>query len=229
MAELNVERIPRRSIGPWLLGIVALAVLAWAIEWNPDDRANPITATGTPVGQAPAGGTMADVPLVRGGDADPVGTVALVPAANVRGAPAEVNGYLGHIARRRGTAGTSAAPAETADALRRLATAVQAVAGDALPALRPAADSLRVAAGALQREADLARQAPLARDAFVLGAAMLRQVQERRVPAAGGLADALAHAAEAVDPARPFAGQGRAVQRYLDTAGALLERVAHSR
>jgi len=106
---------------------------------------------------------------------------------------------------------------------------VQAVAGDAANGLRPAVDSLRRAATALQGERDAARQAPLARDAFVLGAAMVRQIQERRAPAAGGMADALAHAAEAVDPARPLAEQGRAVQRYLDTAGAVLERVARSR
>jgi hypothetical protein len=32
-----------------------------------------------------------------------------------------------------------------------------------------------------------------------------------------------------VNPARPLAEQGRVVQRYLDTAGAVLERIAAAR
>jgi len=228
MAELNVERIPRRSIGPWLLGFVAIAVLVWAIGWNPDDRANPVTATGTPAGRPPVGGSTGDVPLVRTAADAEAGAALAVPSANVRGAPAPVNDYLRHITRRRGSAAAPTA-ADAAEALTRLAAASTAAAGDAANVVGPAADSLRRLAGVLRREPDSLRHAPLVRDGFVLGAALLRQVQERRAPAAGGIADALAHAAEAVNPARPLAEQGRIVQRYLDTAGAVLERIAAAR
>lgn len=216
MAELNVERIPRRSIGPWLLGFVAIAVLVWAIGWNPDDRANPVTATGTPAGRPPVGGSTGDVPLVRTAADAEAGAALAVPS---------VNDYLRHITRRRGSAAAPTA-ADAAEALTRLAAASTAAAGDAANVVGPAADSLRRLAGVLRREPDSLRHAPLVRDGFVLGAALLRQVQERRAPAAGGIADALAHAAEAVNPARPLAEQGRIVQRYLDTAGAVLERIA---
>ena len=223
MAELNVERVPRRSAGPWLLGILALAVLAWAVNFNTNEDANPVIATGSPAGLAPVGGSTNDVPLVRGGDADPAGTVPLVPAASVRGAPAAVNAYLGAITRHRAAASPGAP--EVVGALRRLADAMVAAAGTQARVVGPAADSLRRLAGALQGENDAARQPAIVRDAFVLATGALRELQERRAPAAGGVADALAHAAEAVDPRRPLDGQGRAVQRWLDTAGAVLEQV----
>ena len=223
MAELNVERVPRRSAGPWLLGILALGVLAWAVNFNTNEDANPVFATGSPAGRSPTGGSTPDVPLVRGGDAGPVGTMSIVPAASVRGAPAAVNGYLATITRHRAVAALGAP--ELVGTLRQLADAMVAAAGTQRSAVGPAADSLRRLAGALQAESDAARQPAIVRDAFVLASGALRVLQERQAPASGSVADALGHAAEAVDARRPLAQQGRAVQRWLDTAGAVLERV----
>ena len=37
--------------------LLALAVLAWAVNFNTNEDANPVIATGSPAGLAPAGGS----------------------------------------------------------------------------------------------------------------------------------------------------------------------------
>jgi hypothetical protein len=97
-------------------------------------------------------------------------------------------------------------------------------AGSPPPCRRPR--SLRGLAAQLQGEADGVRQAALVQQAFGTATAMLRQVQEARLPAAGGQVDLLNRAAGQLDARRPLAEQRAAVQHVFDMAGSVLERVA---
>lgn len=121
MADINVER-KERSIWPWIIGLIVLALLLWALlkMFHKDD--NPAPAAAPTVVDTAAGGNPSDTMVVPGAGnpnaapLDSAGAPSTTPAA---GAPGDTtNGAAQAPGAGTGTSTTGGAAGTTTDTTR---------------------------------------------------------------------------------------------------------------
>ena len=197
MAQIEIQE-KKRSVWPWVLAALLLALLAWWLLSRGNDTADDGVVTETGSGIV----------------ADPVATDAGATAT-----PAAVGAFLTYV-EQSGTRGEMGLNHEyTADGLRRLADALAALnTGAGADGLNEQLAQIRTRADALQREASSTRHAELTRDAFTTAADAVETLQERRFPALSSHSDALDEAAGAVQPGTQLLEQRQAVHGFFERA-----------
>lgn len=214
MAQLDIERKPHGSMGwLWLLIALIIIVAVWWFVWG---------AHGARVATTRADSTAAMVARTpRARDTSAMANAA-PPAASVVGATSAVNAFVTFVSDNRSDS-MATDHSHTAAGLRNLAAAGEALAGSAtgMPAVTARADSLRHYADQLQQASTSSRHSELARQAFMVGATMLRELGPAHNVGKSALDD-LQRAAEAVSPRTPLLEQRSAVQHYWDTAASVV-------
>jgi hypothetical protein len=200
--NFRVER-RRRSAAPWIVGAVSVLIVA-AVLW-PD----PAGQNGVRYAMSDADGAVVTDSELRAADTeaavgDYVRFVGSQPARNVIGPKHQY----------------------TADGIRRLATAISALARldtVAGSALMPRIQALGEQADALQRDPSADTHALKTREAFVLAASILESLQQARFPELDGDAAAVLRAAEGVSARTALTAQADAVERFFERTAHLLQ------
>ncbi len=199
MAELHVVR-KSNSIYPWLLiGLVVLALLLWWL-------------LGRNGGEPRLGAAMNDSTLVRDSSAG-MSSSAVRDFTRFTEADPPV----------------SASHNVTADGLRKLAAAIEAVAPSGTVAgmdvgLR--ADEIRQRADSLQRDPSSLTHARQTREAFLLAATVLQQVQEARYPDMTDETRQVMDAAKGLKADADLLDQTPQVRQFFITAATALRGMA---
>lgn len=207
MADIDVERKGTSPL-PWILGLILLALLAWALWSMLDDDDD---------------GEVAVVPADTVADTTPIPPVAGGPAAG------------GDVVQRFQQSCTQARQemgAEhqfVADCLRQLADAADTVLS--LPHAqgvnaRGELEELRRRAQALEQSPpDATDHAALAAGGFTSAAALLDRMQREGFPDLSGEATRIREAATALNAEGMLLEQRAEVQRFFDAAATALQRM----
>lgn len=213
MADIDVER-KETSIWPWLIGLLVLALLIWALaELLSDDDDDVVIDEAAPVLVEPA-----PVPVT------PLPAEAPVAAA----VPAAVREYMNTCT---GDAGTMTLDHQyTSNCIQSLAASVDALlqtpsvggmdVSAQLADYRQKADRLVQSANTSEQHANLTREA------FVSMSNLLNAVQDQRFPALDGQVNQLQQSAQAIAPRTLLLDQKDNVQRFFQQAGTLLSTMA---
>ena len=194
----------RRTWGavPWIMGALLLVILAVMFLPQRADR------RGVEVAMPEVGGTLA------------TGADRLVADVDVA-----VGEFVDFVTTRRASDAMGLQHEYTAEGLRRLAAAISALATRDTVAgfeLEPRIQMLRERADALQRDPNADTHARQAREAFLVAASVLEDIQDRRFPHLDGEATAVVRAAEGVEAGRPLTEQESAVGTFFERASHLL-------
>lgn len=205
MAELHIER-KDRSIWPWVIGVLLLLALLWFVFGR--GNRNDVVATDT---------------------AAPV--VALdANAANTGTTPAAVTEFARYTGDTVAN-GANLAHDYTAEGLRRLADAIEAVAvgGSATGVdIQQRTAEIRQRADAMQRDPNSTEHALQAREAFLLASGTMRQMQEARFSGLAGAVGELNGAATAIQAERRLLDQTSEVRRFFERAAAVLGEMSRA-
>lgn len=211
MAEINIER-QERSIWPWIIGLLVLALLAWwLLRMRGDGNDHMVADTSM--------GAVADT--IPGAGAD---TRAMMPAA--------VNEFLRFAEGPRAAQAADTTHSYTAEGIRRLAAALDELAvrdtvGRVSLNVRIAA--LRERADALQRDWSSTKHAGHTRVAFDSAAALIESMQQQRFPNLGSEAASVRQAATNVKPDGMLLEQTAEVKQFFDRAASAVRAMADTR
>lgn len=225
MADIDVER-ERRSIWPWILGLLALLLLIWLlVELFDRDREDVAVA---PVADTAA--MVAPAPVI-GPDTVGVGVVGNTAAGAA--APQAVQAFASACV------GSSDAQNDmgmmhsyTQRCIRQMTEAVAAVVGrDTVggQALSARLQTLRTEAARLDNNAQSTRHADIVHNVFTQTADLLNQVQEQRRyggSAASGAVSQVRTAAQAIRPGTELLNQKAAVGTFFQRAADALRMMA---
>jgi hypothetical protein len=203
--NIHIERRNRSPL-PWLVGALLLVVLA-VVFWP--ERAG---RSGAGYAMPDAGGSVVTDPEMRPADVD-----------------AAIGDFARFVSSRRPRDVIGPKHEYTVEGIRRLATAISALAvRDTVAgrALEPRIQALRDRADALQRDPNADTHALKTREAFLLAASVLESIQDRRFRNLDGDATAVLRAAEAVRVAQPLTEQADAVERFFERSSHLLRAMA---
>ena len=209
MAEIHIER-HERSIWPWVLGLVALALLAW---WLLSMRN---TGDANDLAMETAGGAVVDS----------------LPGTGAAATPAAVNEFLTYIEDNGAARDADSTHNYEAEGMRRLAAALDELAdrdtvgGVSLDARITA---LRNRADALQRNWRSTEHARYTREAFDSAAALVEGMQQQRFTNIANEAAQLRQAASAVTPDRLLLQQTAEVQQFFQRAADAVRAMAGTR
>ena len=197
-------RVERRtwSVVPWIVGAGVLLLLV--LFFLPTEPAEDLA-----------------VPMP-----DASGILATNADTGVAGMDAAVGEYVRFATEQ--TAGDAVGPRHeyTAEGIRRLAAAIGAIAerdSVAVGALEPRIRALRERADALQRDPSADAHALKAREAFLLAASVLEEIQDRRFPTLDGDARNVLRAAEALRANRPLTDQADPIRQFFDHSARLVQ------
>jgi hypothetical protein len=200
MANINIER--KQSPWPYVIGLLLLLLVGWfVVEQFDDDDA---------VVVAPEAGAIAD----------PAPAVAATPAAT--GAVAE---FIRYADSTRAAQAMGPGHDFTAEGIRKLAAAIDDVARSdtvANAALAPQLADLRQRADSIQANPNATDHALHTREAFLIAASLIQNMQERRAPDRAADANAVWAAARQVDAKRPLLEQSADVERFFERSAAAL-------
>lgn len=212
MAEIHIER-HERSIWPWILGLVALALLAWwLLSMRNNGSENNVAV------ESSSGAVVDSVP----------GTAVDTREA----APGAANDFLRYVEENRTAQGADSTHNYEAEGMRQLAAALDELAdrdtigGVALDA-RIAA--LRNRADALQRDWRSTEHARHTRAAFDSAAALVEGMQQQRFANIANEAAALRQAASGVSPDRLLLEQTAEVRQFFQRAADAVRAMANTR
>jgi hypothetical protein len=220
MADINVER-KGPSIWPWIIGLIVLALLIWALaemlgDDDDADTAPLVTDTTALIAEptAPAAGTPA-------------------PGAVAAAVPPAVEEYMSTCVQGASPTDMGLQHQYTADCIQRLSGSIDAVINrpevinanvqQRLDNFRQQAERLRASDPQATTHSNLVRQT------FVSAADLLNTVQDERYASATDLdtrATGVRQAAEAVQATTPLLNQRDAVQRFFQEAGETLRMMA---
>lgn len=211
MAEIPVER-KERSAWPWLLlGAVLVALVLWFLFGATNDEPDLAVAEGT------AAGAVAD-PTTPAPAADPAG--AAMPAA--------VTEFTQFVQTTDANA-AGLAHEYTAEGLRRLAAALDAVAARATVAstvdVSERVGEIRAHADRLQQNPTSTAHALQAREGALLAAALMRQLVGTEGDAATAARDAYT-TAEQIAPQTLLLDQVDTVRRFFDQSANVVRGLA---
>jgi hypothetical protein len=200
--NFRVER-RRRSAAPWIVGAVSLLIVA-AVLW-PD----PAGRQGVDYAMSGADGAVVTDSELRAADTTEVA----------------IGDYVRFVGSQRARNVIGPKHEYTAEGIRRLATAIAALAvrDTVAGALMPRIQGLRKQADALQRGPSADTHALKTREAFLLAASILESLQERRFPELDGDAAAVFRAAEGVRARTALTAQADAVERFFERTAHLLQ------
>jgi len=205
MAEIHIEH-NKRSLWPFVIGLLLLLLVGWLVltQFGDDDA----------VVVAPEAGAVVD----------PTPAVAATPAAT--GAVAE---FIRYADSTRAAQAMGLGHDFTADGIRKLAAAIDDAARSdtvANAALAPQLADLRQRADSLQRNPDATSHALHTREAFLIAASLIQNLQERRAPDRAADANAVWAAARRIDARRPLLEQSADVERFFERAATALGSLA---
>ena len=206
MAEIHIER-KERSVWPWILGLLALALVVWLLLAQRGGREDAFV-TDTAIG-----------------DTDP----GITPGAARTGA---VGSFIAYVDERRARAEAGLDHEYTAEGLRRLADALEEIARQhqlGAAQVEQRVNTLRERADALQRNPESREHARLAREAFVAVVDVMRDLQQQRFPDAANQVEQVRLAATSVTADRELLQQKEEVQRFFDRAGEVVQHMAARR
>ena len=212
MAEIPIERKERRNWLPLLLGLALLALLAWLFLRNRGDA----PATTAAVTDSTAVGATTNT--ATGAVAGAAGAAGAAGTAGGGGAMAE---FAQFVAARDTTRETEGQHQYTAEGVRRLAAALEGVAGGS-PSIQVYADSMRGAIDRLQQSGPQARHADDAKAAFNAAVSAMQQIDQAR-GRTRDVAPMRAIAAE-LDGSRPLLPQLPVVHRFFAAARDALQQ-----
>jgi hypothetical protein len=175
MAEIPIERKEGRNWLPLLLGLLALLALLFFFLRNrnaPDTAARP--ADTTAVAAAPAAGTDS-----AAGALAPAAGAAAAGAAAGGGAGGAIDQFVQFVQARDTSNETEGQHQYTAEGTRRLATALDAIAGGS-PNISVYADSMRRSIDRLQQSSDNDVHADDAKAAFSAAVSAMEQIDRAR-------------------------------------------------
>ena len=207
MAEIPIQRKEGRSIWPWIIGLIILALLIWFFMRNRRSDDTTTTRSDTTVTTSP--GALA-------GGSDTAGQSA---NANGAGATSEFASWVSAVDTNRDEAGQHQ---YTAGGIRRLADALAAVGatGAGLDNMRKQADALQNSSASSTKHADMARSAFLsAADEF----------DSLKGSHSGIDVGKVRGAAEAVKPGAHLLAQKDKVQNFFETARDALQSAGGTR
>ena len=209
MAEINIER-QERSIWPWIIGLLVLALLAWwLLSMRGTGNDNDVVAETSP-------GAIAD-------SLPPTG------AGNLAAMPAAVSEFLRFSEEPRPAQAADSTHSYEAEGLRRLAAALDELAdrdtidGVSLD-IRIAA--LRERADALQRNWRSTAHAGHTRTAFDSAAVLIESMQQRRFPNLGSASARVRQAVDGVKPDGLLLEQTAQVEQFFDRAAEAVRAMA---
>ncbi|CAN5840355.1 hypothetical protein BH23GEM3_BH23GEM3_20860 [soil metagenome] len=204
MADINVER-KGPSIWPWILGLIALALLIWALTqmFGRDDRRTAGVVTDTMVT-----------------DTFPAAT-PMAPAATAE--PAAVQQFAQWVDRRDAQEDAGLQHQYTVNGLRSLADALEAVVQqrgvDAAPA-RQEIETIRTNATQLEQSDWQSQQhANVTRQAFTAAADAMGRVHQQHYTGVVNLDNQVRQvreSAQAVQPAQPLLEQRDTLHRFFE-------------
>jgi hypothetical protein len=178
----------RRSVWLWAVLLVVLLLVAWLLSRFANQRRGAVVVQAT----------------------------ALVADSGSTVGPDPVDAYLAFVGDAR--AATRMAPDHefVAEAIGRLAAALEALAAPGATGVQRDVDALREQARALQRDARSTAHADSVRAAFVRLASLMSSVQAQQFPLHADNVALARQAAERIDADRPLLEQREAIQQFLD-------------
>ncbi len=207
MAELHVER-KDPNVWPWILaGLALLALILWFIFGRSDD-AGPVVV-----------------------DTDTTSTFT-TPAAAVpvdEGTPAAVTAFMQFVDNQGAATAAGLSHEYTADGLRRLVAALDALSDrDSVSgiALQPRFDEIRQRADVMQQNPTSTEHSLQAREAFVMTAGVMEQMQQSGFSADQSAMTEVRTAAESLQPGTMLLEQSQQVERFFERAGNAVRSMA---
>lgn len=177
MAEIPIERKEGRNWLPLVLGALALLALLWYFLGRRGDDTVAATADTTAVAAAPATVTTDSAAGATGAATGAAAGAA--GAAVAGGANGAIDQFAQFVEARDTTSETEGQHAYTAEGTRRLAAALDAVAGGS-PNIAVYADSMRRSIDRLQRSSDRDVHADDAKAAFSAAVSAMEQIDRAR-------------------------------------------------
>ena len=213
MAEIHIER-KERSVWPWLLvGLLALALIAWMVtRRGVDDR------LGTVAVDSAAGAVFDSAPEAA--------------AATNDALPAPVASFLTFVEENRARSAADSTHDYTSDGLRYLAGALDVVVRrDTVgrQSLDAQVGWLRARADTLQRDWRSSHHARATREAFVSAASLMQALQQQRYPDAMDKVTGVVNASQGVRADVPLLQQKAEVQQFFDRAAEAIRTMANTR
>ncbi|HEV2132500.1 MAG TPA: hypothetical protein VGR27_15405 [Longimicrobiaceae bacterium] len=205
MADINVER-KGPSIWPWIIGLIVLALLIWALAEM-------------------LGGDRVDTAAVV--DDTVLGTTEVAPTTpttdvTAAAAPAAVQEFVQWVDRRDPQTDMGLQHEYTSNGLRQLADALESLAqrhGDR-PAVQQSIQTMRQQADRLeQSDAASTQHANMTRDAFTSAADAMNTLHQEYHPQASDVdsqVNQVRQAAQAIDTGTPLLQQQERVQTFFD-------------
>jgi hypothetical protein len=215
MAEIPIQRKERRNLLPLILGaLVLLALLGWCVTRDRGATAAgdmPAVDTGMSVSGAATGAAAG-----AAGGAD---SAASAGGAAAGGAGA-TSDFVSYVAARDTAQETEGNHQYTAGGVRRLAAALEQVAGTS-PSIQVYADSMRSSVDRLQKSADTDVHADDAKAAFNAAVSAMTAIDKAR-GTTRDVAPMRAIAGE-LSSSRPLVPQLPVVQRFFEAASTALQ------
>ena len=214
MAEINIERKEGRS-GLWIvLALILLGLGAW--WWLRSD------STGYDL--------VAVADIVTGGAVSSVAGGTVADTAGGRNLPPAVQSYLTWTNQQRADTTMSMDHRYTANGIRQLAEALNALAVPGGGAqVQNELQMLRSRADSLEQNPQASTHANTVRAMFRTLSGLMTAMQQQRFPDLAEPAQGVNQAAEAVRADRPLLEQRTAVRNFFDRAGTVVQRMAEQR
>ena len=220
MADINVER-KGPSIWPWIIGLIVLALLIWALaEMLGGDRAD--TAA------------VVDDTVPRTTEVAPTTTTDPAMTGAAAGVPAAVQEFETFVAQRDASADAGLQHEYTSTGLQRLAAAIESLAQrhtTQAPAVQQSLQTMRQQADRLQQSDPTSTQhANMTRDAFTSAADALAALQREYHAGVSGLeneVNQVRQAAQGVQTTTPLLQQRDQIQTFFDRARTALLTIAN--
>ena len=216
MAEIHVQRKAGPAPWVWVVAFLAILVLAWLVLSLAGRRERVgvvVPAQPSPTVAADAAGSA-----MTGGE----------DASGAQAAGPKVDAFVSYVRAAGPQPGRD--HRYTAEAIRRLAEALQAMAGGAVAEadVRDQLGQMRQMADRLQAEPTSREHAGMTRRAFVTAADVVARLAEDH-PATKGHVAPLRQAVQDLNPDRPLLQQAATVDEFLERAAEMLTHLARER
>jgi hypothetical protein len=219
MAELHVQR-KEPNIWPWVLGgLLLLALILWFVFGRGDGQ------VGRMADQADS--TMQSAPMMG---QQGTGTQQRSAAGQLDDVSGPVSQFV-QFAEQGAAAQASQSHEYIANGLRQLAGALRDITGDEASGVlvRPRLDEIEQRADDLQRDPTSTGHALKAREAFLMAASLMGQMQNEVEAASATSVQNAMTAAEAISPNALLLEQTTEIQRFFDQAAVAVRALAEGR